>query len=708
MLRRVRVVGERGSMTLLSRNVLAWTLAVSALISLTACDNGGETGEEDAGPGMDASTMPRDAGPMTFPDGTIFCEEDSECDDGVMCTRDSCGAGGFCRNVVDPASCDDGVFCNGVEQCDPIEGCVAGMRETCNDDNVCTIDRCNEETKSCDRFPRDQDEDGDADFFCEGGTDCDDGNPSVSGLVNEVCDDLIDNDCDEVVDEAECGRPRYDICDDPLDVTGGGFFVLDTDGASPDYATGCRGTTRDLVATFTLTEARSVSIEADGERFTVGISLRTDCPNRDSEVACESGFPGVIRLRSLEPGTYFLVVAASSTGEIGLDVEFGEPLPAPTNETCDAPIDVSAGGTFMGSTIEVADDLMTSCGFSGSPDLVYTFTTTEERDVQISALAATGESMAYSVRSDCPMQDTEVRCDYGDPAAGRIHQLPAGTWFLVVEGPSFRSVDYTLSVDFLAPSPPPAGDVCDNAISLPTDGTVLSGTLADKQNDLDVSCGFRYVDAVYEMTLAEAADVTINFDSGGFGNMSLRPMCEEGGTQLRCTTGSPTRSRIRNLAAGTYYLVVESSRGTGYSLSAEATTPPTVPVDVSGNDNCTSAFTLPDGGGLFRGDTTTMLPDVMGTICGGGATANDAVFELTVTTRSRLVASTEGSSFDTVLHVHQTMCTDGGELHCDDDGGEGSTSLIDVMLDPGTYFIVVDGFGSTAAGEYFLEVMVTP
>lgn len=693
-------------MTLLSRNVLAWTLASIAMLSLAGCD-GGDDDEEDAGAGMDGSVMPRDAGPMTFPDGTIFCEEDSECDDGVMCTRDSCGAAGFCRNVVDPASCDDGIFCNGVEQCDPRMGCVEGPRETCNDDNVCTIDRCNEETKSCDRFPRDQDDDGDADWFCEGGTDCDDGNPSVSGLVNEVCDDLIDNDCDEVIDEADCGRPRHDICDDPLDVTGGGFFVLDTDGASPDYALGCRGTTRDLVATFTLTERRSVNIEAEGDLFTVAISLRTDCPNRDSEVACESGFPGVVRLRSLDPGTYFLVVAASSTGEIGLDVEFGEPFDPPTNETCDAPIDVSAGGTFMGSTIEVDDDLTTSCA-SGSPDLVYTFTTTEEQDVEISALAATGESMAYSVRTDCPMEASEVRCDYGDPASGRIHQLPAGTYFLVVEGPSFRSVDYTLSVDILPPTPAPDGDTCDNPIPLPTDGTVLSGTLADKQDDLDVSCGFRYVDAVYELTLTEAADVTITYDSGGFGNMSLRGVCDESSSQLRCTTGRPTRSRIRNLAAGVYSLVVEASRGTGYTISAEASTPPTIPVDVSGNDNCDSAFTLPAGGGLFRGDTTTMLPDVMGTLCGGGATANDAVFELELTTRSHVVASTEGSSFDTVLHIHQTMCTDGGELYCDDDGGEGSTSLIDQMLDPGTYFIVVDGFGSLASGEYFLEVMVTP
>jgi len=644
---------------------------------------------------------------MMFPDGTIFCTMDSECDDSIDCTRDSCGAAGFCRNVVDPASCDDGIFCNGVEQCDPGSGCVAGERQTCNDSDVCTIDRCNEETKSCDRFPRDQDEDGDADWFCEGGSDCDDGDPSVSGLVNEVCDDMIDNDCDETVDEMECGRPRYDTCDDPLDVSAGGFFLVNTDGASPDYALSCRGTTRDLVTTFTLTERSSVRLEADGEFFTVALSLRTDCPNRDSEVDCQSGFPGVIRRRALDPGTYFVVLAASSTGEIGLEVTFGPPSDPPTNDTCDMPIDVSAGGRFMGSTVETVDDVTTSCGFSGSPDLFYTFTTTEEQDVRISAISTTGESMAYSVRTDCLMEATEARCDYGSPATGVIHQLAAGTYFLVVEGPSFRDADYTLDVAFEAPTPPAPGDTCDNPIVIPSDGTMTMGTFVGMENDIDVSCGFRYRDAVYEFTITEDADVTVNLDAGMFANMSTRPTCLDSATQIRCTSGNPARQRIRNLAAGTYYVVAESSRGSGFNISVEATTPPTISTEVTGNDSCMSPFTIPLTGGLFHGDTSTMLPDHTAS-CGGGTMSNDAVFELTLAARSRIIASTEGSSFDTVLHVHQTMCTDGADLFCDDDGGEGSTSVVDQMLDPGTYFFVVDGFGSSSAGEYFLEVMVNP
>lgn len=690
-------------MTSLRLPARAGMLALTTLWLLAACDGGG-----DGDGGVDGGAMDTGVIDAFVPrrDGDLpRCERDEECDDGVACTRDSCGMNGLCRNQVDIASCDDGIFCNGVEQCDTELGCVPGRRQTCNDDDVCTIDRCSEEEKLCEHFPRDLDEDGDPDWFCSGGGDCDDTNSLVSSLINEVCDDGIDNDCDEMVDESECGRPRYDECSDPLDVSAGGFFELNTDGASPDYTLGCRSTTRDLVATFTLAEARSVTIEAEGDFFTVAASLRTTCEDRTTEIACESGFPGLIRRRSLDAGTYFIVVAASSTGTIGLDVEFGPPIPPSANQTCATAIDVSAGGRFNGSFVEVSDDvMMTGCGFTGSPDLVYTFTTTAEQDVTISAQATTGESVSYAVRSACDMASTQVRCDYGNPAAGVLHQLPAGTYFIIVEGPTFRAVDFTLDVAYGPPTPPAPGDTCTNAIAL-VEGVAVMDTFLDKQNDVDVSCGFRNRDAVYTFELTETRDVLVELDAGSFANASIRTSCDDAMTELRCTSGNPLRQRIRNLGAGTYYVIAESSRAGTFELTYSSSAP-TIPTAVSGNDNCASAHVIPATGGLFSGSTATLLPD-LGARCGSGATSNDAAFVLTLTSRSRVVASTDGSSFDTVLHLHGATCTDRGELFCDDDGGEGATSLIDQTLDPGTYHIVVDGFSSGSAGNYLLEVMVT-
>jgi hypothetical protein len=49
------------------------------------------------------------------------------CDDGLACTNDSCDAAtDTCRNEPCDSLCDDGQFCNGVERCDAAFGCTSG------------------------------------------------------------------------------------------------------------------------------------------------------------------------------------------------------------------------------------------------------------------------------------------------------------------------------------------------------------------------------------------------------------------------------------------------------------------------------------------------------------------------------------------------------------------------------------------------------
>lgn len=718
--------------SLFYRFALPLTLVAALAVG---CDDDGST---DAG--IDAGAMdagpPRDADPG-FPDGTVLCETDGDCDDGVDCTMDSCGPTGACRFVVDNAVCQDDLFCNGVEQCNPRTGCEPGPRETCNDDNVCTIDRCNEETKTCDREPRDLDADGDPDFFCEGGGDCDDGDPRSSSLLNEVCGDFIDNDCDGAVDDLDpegCGRQFHDDCTDTLDVSAGGFFLMDATGTLPDYMFGCGTFAHDVVAHFTLTEAQAVTIEAEGDFTSTGISLRgpaanytacdengpplmeppcAECTGTSSEVDCDSGFPAVVRRRSLGPGTYFVVIGSNRSAEVGVRVTFEPPLPAPTNESCSNPLDVSAGGTFTDSTVEVRNDITTMCGFGAAPDLIYTFTTTMPQNVQITVTEDGGATMNYEVRTDCAMASSQIECERGDPASGTLFELPAGTYFIVVEGPTTRAADFTLDVQFLPPMPPPAGDLCSSALPLTPDGTVVSGTFAGFQDDLAPTCSFGGDDVVYTFNLAAASDLWIDFDGPGVSAMSLRNLasCTTDAGDLRCINADPVLTRVRNVPAGDYALVLESRTTGSYTVSVDATSPPTVPVMVTGNDTCDAVpanAQLMDSGGLFTGTTVGLSPDYMTrTTCRTTSASNDAVFELTLTSPRRVLATTEGSLFDTTLHIHNGMCTDMGEIECNDDANGGTrTSQLDVMLSAGTYYFIVDGFGSFSTGTYFLEIQL--
>lgn len=94
--------------------------------------------------------------------------------------------------------CSDGLFCNGEELCAVAGGCLPGKPPTCDDQDECTVDRCDASHDRCvqQRRPRDVDRDGfDA---CEG--DCNDEQAEIHPGADERCDD-VDSDCDGKTDE---------------------------------------------------------------------------------------------------------------------------------------------------------------------------------------------------------------------------------------------------------------------------------------------------------------------------------------------------------------------------------------------------------------------------------------------------------------------------------------------------------------------------
>eukprot|EP00899_Mesostigma_viride_P019735 jgi/Mesvir1/27763/Mv25043-RA.1 len=95
-----------------------------------------------------------------------------DCDDGILCTQDSCSeATRSCVNTPVNSRCFDGVFCNGAERCDPVDGCVPGTPPDCSDSILCTQDSCSEATRSCVNTPvNSRCFDG---VFCNGAERCD-------------------------------------------------------------------------------------------------------------------------------------------------------------------------------------------------------------------------------------------------------------------------------------------------------------------------------------------------------------------------------------------------------------------------------------------------------------------------------------------------------------------------------------------------------
>lgn len=672
------------------------------------------------------SNFVADAG-TRLPDGAVPCDVDTDCSDGVACTDDRCLSPGYCVILNDNSRCSDEVFCNGEEICDHTAGCMPGEAPGCQDFDTCTVDACDEGLKRCTHVTRDFDEDGEVDWHCFGGTDCDDLDATRGGDVVEICEDGVDNDCDGSVDETRsCGRPEHDTCADALDVSAGGSFEVSLAGALHDYTLGCAPVpARDVAFTFRTTKPQDVTLRArgllaDGGQESALIAVRSDCDDLLGELECAGGFPGQVRIRALPAGEYFVIVTADPARKVVLEVAFDPATAAPTNMDCSAPLELGAGGQLSGDLVDVSNATDIPCGFLGAGDLFYTFSLSTTQDVEISAIAATGERMNFAVRSVCDDPNSTLRCETDAPAQARLHELPPGPYFLVLEGPSTREVDFDLDVAILPPTPAPPGDECATAIPLPL-GTKVAGSLVGLQDNVnlvcecpsetpEVPCGLFFDEAVFVLDVPEATDLDVQVDGGeAVLDFALQSTCGENAGQLACQNAG-FQTRVRNVQPGRYYLIVEAADQVSFGVQVDQV-PLSQPTPVSGNDSCASALTIPLSGGLFAGNTLDMLDDYHGS-CGGAARSKDAVFKLDLDTQRRVQAELVGT-FDTVLHLFAnttgpTGCTDYVDLAdgCDDDGGSGSGSLLDLDLAAGSYYLIVDGYNTLNAGAYTLEVTI--
>jgi hypothetical protein len=660
-----------------------------------------------------------DAG-VDVPDGAIRCRDARDCDDGVACTQDVCLQEGYCRSNADYARCSDDVFCNGVEICDPLVGCVPpNSAETCDDLDTCTIDRCDEEAKACFHDPRDFDHDGEADVHCEGGTDCDDFDETRASSVNEVCGDLIDNDCDEVVDETDCGKTAHDTCDDALELGKGGVFEVPLLGAVDDYETGCASSadTHDVVFTFEISEPRDVKLEArgilrDGNDEIAKLSLQARCGQSSSEVQCSRSFPADLRVRALPAGRYFVIASSPASGRsLWLSFRTSPATEAPPNATCDNAVDVGAGGRFEGTFVDVGDDIQSGCGVDRQPDVFYELTLTEERDVEISAVSDEPGDLTISVRDGCEEASLVWGCRTAEPALTRLHQLPAGTYIIALEGPSTREVGYALEVAVLAPTAPPVGDGCAQPMPLVAGMSELV-SLSDKQAEVASSCESTGPDAVFSLNLDRARDVLIEVDADQeVAVVALQQTCGVIATERGCRAGGPVQTRLRNVAAGDYFIVVDSRSAAAVTIKVD-TLPPSATTTVTGNDDCQRAFDIPLTGGVFTGDTRTLLGHYgAGAACGANTLSPDAVYRL-VLPETRRVLVTLDPSFDGVLHRMRDdrppgqACMPWQADLCRDVAGSGIQEMLDDTLGAGTYYYVVDGARDTNAGFYTLDVSI--
>jgi len=162
-------------------------------------------------------------------EGTTCVASDVNCDDGSICTDDSCNVNTGCLNDPTPGNqCDDGNPCTG-DACDPIDGCVfppAAAGVACDDFFTCTTgDQC-DGFGGCAGVSACNDGNGCTDDFADEGnacacsyaptapgTECSDGNACTTGDLCDGANLCVGGDAPNCDDNNPC---TDDSCDAQL------------------------------------------------------------------------------------------------------------------------------------------------------------------------------------------------------------------------------------------------------------------------------------------------------------------------------------------------------------------------------------------------------------------------------------------------------------------------------------------------------------
>ncbi|MDQ3033102.1 MAG: hypothetical protein M3Y87_11840 [Myxococcota bacterium] len=106
-------------------------------------------------------------------------------------------------------------------------------------------------------------------------------------------------------------------------------------------------------------------------------------------------------------------------------------------DTCSAPIDVSAGGTFMGTSTCAASDFAGACGAGDDPDVFLRVTLATASDVTIDTTGSSYDTV-LSMGTSCAAMDVTCDDDGAGGGAARLTRsaLAAGTYYVALDGKS--------------------------------------------------------------------------------------------------------------------------------------------------------------------------------------------------------------------------------------------------------------------------------
>ncbi len=196
----------------------------------------------------------------------------------------------------------------------------------------------------------------------------------------------------------------------------------------------------------------------------------------------------------------------------------------------------------------------------------------------------------------------------------------------------------------------------------------------------------------------------VAFGGEGVANLDV-VVLDETGTELAADRSQDSQAAAQFCpdVDGEYQIAVRMARGNGSYVVTSWSGMPRAGGAVAGGGgrgSCRAPLALTVGTPV-RGNTGEGSSEMSGS-CIRGGDAPELVYSLQIERRSQVTAVIN-SDYDGALYLLGTCGEMRSEIACNDDAPHTSRSEISGTLDPGTYYLVVDGYGN-GAGEFELLV----
>ncbi|MGK3989865.1 MXAN_6577-like cysteine-rich protein [Sorangium sp. So ce136] len=361
-------------------------------------------------------------------------------------------------------------------------------------------------------------------------------------------------------------------------------------------------------------------------------------------------------------------------------------------------IGATAPQVVTGTTLGADTYFGLACVAAGSTEMVYRFTAEKAGGYRFDTAGSSYDTALGLLTTDiCD----ELACndDRGGAEASATLSLDEGqAVFVVVSGYNGAQGDFVLSIDPLAPPACPAGTI------EPTLPQTITGDTHLRSDSVAPSCGsIDTADSSYAFTAPRAGRYIFDTYGSSYDTVLELRSGTCSGSVISCSDDVMEREQSRviaNLTAGqTVVAIVDGADGADgpFTLNVTEYVPPPCPEFTLGS-------TFPQ---TVTGNTAVMdRVSAISAPCASGG-GPEATYEFTAPAYALYTFDSFGTSFDTVLHVHDGTCS-GPSLGCNDDTSGLLQSQVKLLLDEGqTVVVVLDGYSSSASGAYTLNVRQT-